>query len=653
MQAISQILIGGPLGRLSGPVSHRLSVLLCGLALALALPLSLGSLVSFGTWSKAELLPLWLHSAAALGSLGLAIGVVSRCPAAGDALRSPLVLLPAALGMWSVLMAPTTALPLLSLSGAIQSGHGAFWFLDCAALIASGLVLRQTSPGLWRCLILWSVLVAATVAVLKAIDFLDPNQHLLIFVPAYYGWIGLALAAVAMTLRRPDGTADIPRRIAVLVVAVALLVVAKSITAAGMTGIAALYAGLVHLKGRFRPLALLDGRVVPVLLITVTAFLPYLLLRWVPDLGHSESLRDRQLLQQMMHAALASQDAIQWVTGNGWGQIQDAFRTNLNVTGETLWNPTWIFLTSDYFHPHNWILESLHAAGLPGALLFFAGLISLPLFADHNSRVIATGLALSVTAMYSLWFDISVSVPFYALAVAALSAPPRVRATPLPRAIAALPAVHALAAVGWTVTLAGFILTVQAVRSGHSGTFPLDPRGNDITLTEVLRQDIGPGLLRPEARTGTSALIERIEDRIPQTNSAYFLVNATKLYDQIFLTGDLKPLAGILRPDNRWKQAIERLLLIAPGRTDAAIGYLTYQAVQGQIPEVERLTAKVLATTPLDPVGLYFKGLTQVLRPEPASKAYGISLLRQSKTYGIERFMPLDPQILSLIQSAP
>lgn len=642
MQAPSQIL--------PDPVSHRLSRILCAVALALALPLSLGSLASFGAWSKAELLPLWLHGAAALGSLGLTIGLISRLPAAHGALRAPLVLLPAALGLWSVLMAPTTSLPLLSLSGAIQSGHGALWFLDCAALTACGLVLRHTSPGLWRGLILWSALTAAVTAVLKTIDFLAPDQHLLIFVPAYYGWIGLALAALAMTLRRPDGTADLPRRLATLLVAVGLLIVAKSITAAGMAVVAVLYYGLVRLKGRYRILAPLGGRGVPVLMITVAAFLPYLLLRWIPELGQTESLRDRQLLQQMMHAALASQNALHWITGNGWGQIQDAFHTNLNVTGETLWNPSWIFLTSDYFHPHNWMLESLHAAGIPGALLFFAGLIGLPLFAARDNRAVATGLALSVTTMYSLWFDISVSVPFYALAVAALSAPPKERMADLPRALAALPATHALAAVGWTVSLAGFILTVQAVRNGQADTFPIDPRGNDITLTEVLRQEIGPGLLQAG---GTAALIERIEDRIPQTSSAYFLVSACKLYELIFLTGELKPLAGILRPDNRWQQAVERLLFIAPGRTDGAIGYLTYQAVQGQFQEIERLTAGILATAPLDPVGLYFKGLTQVIRPDAASKSYGISLLRQSKTYGIERFMPLDPQILTLIQAAP
>lgn len=622
----------------------------CVAALALALPLALGSLPAFGYWEKAELLPILLHLAGALGAFGLIAGQVSGSGAARAALRHPQVLVVAVPAGWALLSAPFVELPLLSLAGTVQSGFGALWFFDLAVLVACGLVARHHA-GTWTGLRWWATAVALILAALKFHDWLR-DEHLLIYVAAYYGWIGLALAASL--------PCDRPRRfpwalpVTGMIAAAALALVSLSATVMALLIIGAAFVAIGWL-GRERTLlvALTASRGAAIALVGGAALLPYALLRWIPALGQWESLRDRQLLQRMMHAALNEQSVAGWLVGNGWGRTQDAFHAHLDVTGENLWRPTWIFLQSDYFHAHNWMLETLFAAGLPGMMMSFAAILAIPLFAAPERRIVATAFATALAAIGSLWFPLAVSVPFIALAIASVSH--QAVRHPLPtRPVVTALALGALLQIGMVHVQTGFIRDVEAFRAGRLATFPSDPRGSDLTASEVIRDDMNTlaeaKTRKPEDLPRALAMVDHLAQRVPDSTSSHFLVTAVNVMTRIYGSGDLFWLAPHLGHGKEfWRIAVERVLAVAPRRTDSLISYLTHHAMTGDLAETARVTKAILTKSPNDPVGLYFAGLLLVLDPSPEAKRLGIEKLRASADAGIERFMPLDQTVKDLI----
>ena len=631
------------------PLADRI----CAAALALALPIALGSLpyFAFGYWSKAELLPILLHVSGAVGTLGLLIGMASGKGNARTALWHPQVLVVALLAGWTVLALPFVDLPLLSLAGTVQSGFGGLWFFDFAVLIACALAVKPY-PGMWIGLRWWAIALTLVLAGLKFYDWLSTPESLLIYVAAYYGWIGLALAAAVSFDRPRRWPWALPVAGAVATMAVVLSSLSMAATALLITGAAFVTVGWLGRKQKIVA-ALTASRAAAVVLVGAAALLPYALLRWIPALGQVESLRDRQLLQKMIHAALGEQSVVGWLFGNGWGRTQDAFHGHLDVTGEVLWRPTWIFLESDYFHAHNWMLETLFAAGLPGMLLSLAALLAIPLFAAPERRTVAIALAMALAAMNAMWFPLAISLPFAALAIAAIS-PRTTRLMPAPRAGMAVLGLVLVLQLGFAAAQSAFIHNVQAFRDGRLDSFPTDPRGSDLTASEIIRDDMN--VLAdakgddPKARPRALAMVRHLAQRVPDSTSPHFLVTAANVMSRIYGGSDLFWLAsGIADGKALWRTIIDRLLVVAPHRTDAMIPYLTYHAVTGGLAETARLTKAITSRSPGDPVGLYFSGLLLVLEPSPEAKRRGIEFLRASQAAGIERFMPLDPAVQRLI----
>jgi len=182
--------------------------------------------------------------------------------------RHVFVLLPLAIGLWSCLMAPFVSLPILSLAGAPQSGGGAFWQFDLAALVAAARMLRHY-PRIWRRLMQLALSSVAAVGLIKSWDWLGGwagLPHLLIYVASYYSWLGLILPVLLLD----KGWSLRERR---LLIAASLLVL---IAGRSLTAVAAAVMGLVvwHLLRRSRSearwsggLAALAGSLLPGLLL--------------------------------------------------------------------------------------------------------------------------------------------------------------------------------------------------------------------------------------------------------------------------------------------------------------------------------------------------------------------------------------------------
>lgn len=631
-----------------------------GLALLLAIPGALASLAPFrfGYWGKAEPIVVWLHLCSGLGGVGLLAGLICVGGAFVAAVRHPYVIAPFALAIWSALAAPFVSLPLLSLAGVPQNGLGAVWFLDLAVLVACGLVVRA-DRRLWQLLVFAATVLVAAVAALKIVDRYGRSldDTILLYVPSYYGWFGvlLPLLAGAWEWRRRD----LPWGLAVSVVAVAAVWASFSLTAWVLLAVMALLAAIQRLESSHPVRRLGDSRPLGVGLVAAVAILPPFLLRALDGVLDSDSLTDRLHLQSMVLAALKHEPA--WLFGHGWGRMQDALHAHLNVTGENLWRPTWIFLSSDYFSSHNWLLDTVHAAGIPGVLVALAGLLVLPWFARPDCRPAATALAVSCALIGAVWFQLGFSLPFFALAMARVAGP-----APRPAAASArLPAAALLAPVlviqlGLGLSLLDFGRKISSARddfarglpAGHA--WPVDWRGSDLEMTEGVRDAFDhlakAGKPRPEMVPAAQAMFAALRARIPDTETVQTVAVGLGVLSYVHFSGELAWLAPHL-PDSQalWRPWLERLLVLAPGRSDLAIPYLTARAVAGDLPTVQAFSDRLLRTDGNDAVGHYFRGLVLALSADPAAKLRGIEALRAARRAGIERFLPLDPAILRLI----
>ena len=617
------------------------------LALAAALPMALGSLppFTFGQWEKAEPLLVWFHASAALAALAVAYGLWRRPKTTRDRVSHPFVLLPLALGLYSAATAPLQELPWISLLGAPQSGYGALWFLDTAAFTACALLAAQHQRG-WMALGRWAIAVTFVVTALKTWDWFSLQRGgstLLIFVPAYYGWLALGLPVAVGR----------PYRWIALAAALAIAIASNSFTI-----LAVVLGGLVFVAASNlqHPLArwLTSSRAAATAWVVASAALPLLAVQFFPILRHITSIQDRFLLQRMMGAALAN-DPGAIVLGHGWGRTQDVFQTWLNVTGERLWNPSWIFLSSDYFHSHNWAVEALYASGLPGLLLMLAGFVAIPFFAAEDRRPVATAFAMAVTIIHGLWFPLCLSIPIIAMAMAALAD----RTTfpcRLPHylpgfmtivlALGQAMAAGALLTYGVAINEARLALTATPPRAV---TIPTDLRGSDLAVAEMmvkstasLASRIGPEQMQATTKT-LPPFIDFIDNRFSETKTILLLTAGLETMTRVYVTGDF-PFMQTPENMSKWRRWLDRLLQIAPGRTDQAIPYLSAALAQGKFADVDRLTTSILARNPHDPVGLNYRGLLTLVTG--GDRGGGLKMIRSALDNGLDRFMPIDPAVM-------
>jgi hypothetical protein len=625
-------------------VLDRHGPMLAAFALGAAMLTPFGSLppVALGYWDKAEPLIVWCHLTSGLAALAVAINVWQRPGLARTILGHPYVLLPAALALWSAVTAAFCPLPLLSLFGAPQSGLGALWFLDLSTLTACALVARTSEPAR-RILSLGALAIVATVAVVKFWDWHRLNTghgNLLIFVAAYYGWLALPLPVAALELKRglPVG------------ILIAMLMAVASHSAAAI-GLLILELGIVW-GARTLPLgrhrALLA---VPVLLAAV---LPFAVIDGLPSLWRVPSLWDRHLIWSMTLTSIRDQP---WslILGHGWGRIQDGFQEWLNVSGQRLWNSDWIFLTSDYFNSHNWGLETLHAVGIPGALLFLGGFLVLPLFARPDRRGWALGLSAATLAFAGLWFQLCLSLPFHALASAGCARQVSPGAPhPARGRIAVLVAIVGALQIAASAMLLEYGIEVGALRSGLDASPPATPaiptdfRDSDLAMAEEIRDT----LIRFAARAKTepigpiirasAPLLSFLDDRIHTSPTILLTETGLDAMAEIHVTGQLSFLSS---PGTEaaqlamWRRWVDRALFLAPGRSDLAIPYFTKAIALARWEEIGRITRSMLARAPDDPVGLYYQGIVTLMGGD---RKAGMEMIRRSVDRGIERFMPID-----------
>lgn len=623
------------------------------LSLALGLLLPLGSLPTFalGVWDKAEPLVVAFHAGAALASLAILLAIIRQPSSTLLRLGHPYVLLPLGLGLWSCLTSPFTEMPVVTLLGAPQSGFGALWFLDSAAYTGAALLL-QGQPRLWQALRQLALGTALATAALKGWDWYSLSRgenHLLIFVSSYYGWLALALpllsqgrgpwqqaAFLGVAALLAFGSQSLAVILLYLVEAVAFLFLARQ----------------PHLMNRLS----IKGAAI---LVSLAATLPWLILHGLPFVRTIPSLRDRFLIQALVQSDI---DAYleRLLTGHGWGRTQDAFLVWLNQSGERLWQPTWTFLRSDYFHSHNWGVEALHAAGVPGLLLALAGFIAIPIFARRSYFPQATVFAIVWTLLAGVWFPLCFSVPLAALGLAGMADD----ASWLRRRHSRLAALPVLA-MGLGQAAACLLLLLYSLAFStlkqawqmtppHAMSIPQDIRQDDREASRLIQETLDgfanraaagqdgagmvPSIGRMLAFLGDRAAAE--PTRLPP------LVAGLSAMAHIHVAKDLS-FAASPNQLGLWRKWLDALLVLAPQRSDLAIPYLTAAIEQGKIDDAMALTDRLLAVSAQDPVGLHYKGLVLLMS---GNREGGMNLVRLALDNGIERFVQIDSATRALFE---
>ena len=615
-----------------------------------------------GVWQDSEPMGLAFYAAAAACFAGLAL-LCFDGTAVLRALGHPAVLAPAALGAWTLAIAPLVPFPMLSVLGPAQNSLGALWYLAFAAFVASAIVLRGD-----RRLFASLVAIAAVTALAAAafnlwrIDWPNSVRDRLLWLPrqtllefneyqAYYALPLLALALVA-TRERQRLAAGL-----LAAVGVASLLVSRNRAAmvAGVLAFLPMAAPTAWLSRMARLQPLRDGAAVAA--IAVIGLGSYLVLRLLDLRELAPTLWSRRLIFEGIEPSLRDSVGI----GHGWGRYADVLVDNLPLSGLRLYNPDWAGLGRDLFHSHHVFLESLFAAGLPGLLLAAAIPAAVILGARRRRRGIAIAFVLSWLVVDCFWFMMPATVPVLALACGALAESSRSltwRWTRGPWAIAWLALL--------IVTTAGVVELVGEARAmsqviaclGPDGgaacagaDAAVDPRGAEHGLASIAGDTV-PTLLR-SGRPVSDGQIEAVRRVLSEAERRDMAQRATHLltleladaYAAIAFSdvGErVLPPAVLFRS---WARVMHDVLLRAPQRLDTLVPYLSWLLVRGQHTDIEAMLAAARRVDADHPVVLWFSGI-EALQPGDATKReQALGQMQRAIDHGLERFMPVDPSI--------
>jgi hypothetical protein len=628
-------------------MSGRLAI--SAFIIGLVLPLLSLPIFAIGYWDKAEPIIIGLHLASSLAILALAARAWSSLATVMAAFRHPLVVIPLALGLFSLLVAPFVERPLLSLLGPPQSGYGGLWQLETAILITTARLLRAESPQKWRFLVRLAVASVGATALIKLLDAQLGSENLLIWVPAYYAWLGLGLAGLALEAE------DRSWRIAILAAAILVLLSSRSLAALifAALGVGAWLAWR-HEGIRSRPLT--------VMLTVFAAVGPLLITGFFSPARQVASLADRHSLLRMIWAYVSEAEWGFWLIGAGWGRAQDVFQIKLLASGMNLWDGSWIFMNSDYFHSHNAIIEALLGAGLPGAFALLAWPTAIALYAPKERQALAIGFAIAIAGLGALWFPLGLSLPIIAIAAAALTSEFDPTASIGSKGIAAGLALIAIGLLIWAGILANFGREVSLVRQSWKSysslpiPLPNDPRGSDLMAARMIRDALAhmESLTDPDerekARPVARLVYASLRERLPTASTVFLPIASLTMMAGARVTGKLAWLEqDIPNIGENWAISLERALVLAPSRSDLAIPLLGQMAVHGFLPALHNGAQSILARNPKDPVGLYFMGVWQVQQPDALAKTAGLASIQASIANGLERLMPIDPGLAAIL----
>ena len=180
-----------------------------------------------------------------------------------------------------------------------------------------------------------------------------------------------------------------------------------------------------------------------------------------------------------------------WVLGDGWDRFSDALFKYALMDGIYEYKngvraPNWEHVQKDAYHSHNQPMEALLSLGLPGLILWFAlPLCALWYLPAQRFWVIAPMLV-GLVALKYVWFELPQVIPYYVLALAALSSGPAPRSlAPVPAARLQMALLCIVAAMGWSAWQQGRAIDygrefARAIKSGMAAPLSVEWLAEDV-----------------------------------------------------------------------------------------------------------------------------------------------------------------------------
>ena len=681
------------------PALDKTGTLLCGIGCSVS-PLVVFLAMSpfhWGIWVQVEMVVVALHVLSAVAGIGLLLLAISGSDEAKRAVAHPFAVLPLLAAAWTAALLPFIDQPSLSWFGAPELRMGGLAMLDLSVLTAAAIVVRQRR-------VIWGVVVCSAVvatlgtllsplgnalAAIAGMTFSHGREVSPYFFSDYRAFYAIFIVVLMLGL-------DVPYRKTVWAATLVLgAVVLYGSHNKAAIGYAAIIIPAVFVLRRmavddqtFRKLGVWAAGLAPVVVtgliyavgMAVLAGarsddpLARTLIEGVPTLW------SRSLMTDLVFESIADAP---WtlLTGLGWGNFGETLLRHLNeipvrlyVTLGSKSLPFWDAVSRFDFHSHNVFVESLMAGGGVGLILGLAYMAAIPLFARDSGLVLAIAFALVLGALGTFWFQMPISLPLMALAAASLAGA-RTFSLPLrarPVVVAILCGVGPVAQLSGAFT--GFAMAERGdmeVRANNSPDSEADrPRPDcrpfaaatgvgDAHLGWLLQNYVGRLSTRAQKREALSegqvARLARYlcttDKRLLESRSLRLFVATLNARAALVFQFDHPQIVAAVAPYlENWGERLQRLLDMAPRRTDLATAYMNWLLAQGREEELLRFAERLLLVDSQDPVGLWFSGTVLLARPGRTSE--GLSRMRRSLEWGIQNFMPLDRKILDAIRNS-
>ncbi|CCQ75055.1 DUF192 domain-containing protein [Magnetospira sp. QH-2] len=633
--------------------------------------------LSFGIWYQAEPVVGAIRVTSGIAGIGIFLFALAHRPARGM-LVHPFVVVPTLLAIWSILASVFHDIPVQSWHGSVEIGEGVLWYANMAILIAASLLLLRFHRI--RRMLLGLAVVSTVVVALSSWMYTHgmANPVAPYFFADYIAFLGFGSGAIVFMLWR----VALPLRLAGAILLAAGVIIASSNNAAIGTMVLVMPAAM--LAYRFLPV---NSGIKPYLAVAAIMLVPLTitLLVTIFDLtelamgdsawiGLANSVRSRHYLTQVVWDAM-SLSPQSWLVGLGWGSYSDQLAIHMPVEwvalvddpisrGEMASEEWWDAVHRVDFHSHNFVLESILGAGIPGMLLSIMVFAILPLGSRRKYAALAFALGTAYVTVYATWFLFIGAMPLVALALASMARPfARLRRVPgkIPLIVIGFFGVASLLAGIESIYFSNYaysfappmttalapvpgkedcpVAYVDRGRNGDHLSFRLR------TLSNAFQASTLKGEVPDREKVSyMRGIICAAEQRLRQPSGIKLQISAvTTRSDMAFLetTGEARGLVDeYLRG---WEQRVDALLARAPKRTDFVAPLLSYYFARQDQARLTRLSNRLFEANPKDPIALWFTGLA-LLNQEGSGEA-GLGRMRRSLELGVERLMPVDPQV--------
>lgn len=647
--------------------------------------------LQYGIWSQSEPPSIFLHGCVAMAGLGfLCLMWGERRLVWSAQIRHPLVLIAAALALWSALTGLFHDSMGLTWFGSPEIGMGVFRFVQLGMFLAASLVVLRLRKV--RAVLVGVAALVTVVVLIATSQFMQTGENAL--VPYYFtdylafnGLFLLGMALPSLTERKRPYLG-----LAVAILGIVAVVFSDNRAAVALCFVIAPFFGLVlwGLKssrwGRsslfVRQMAVMGTALGVVILTGFIMFLEYL-----GDMGGGNwnllvELGSRSHLLDIVSRAIDGNPFI-LAHGNGWGSYSQMFAAYLPTEWATLRDDraTWELAQANMaagawdavqrvdFHSHNEIIEALLSTGIIGAVLLVSLFALLPLFCSKRNVVLASAFALASSSLAAMWFLFPMHAPLLAFALAGFgrssgrySAFAHKRTSAAPRRRFRIAIASLLAVLMGTTTLYSAYFATSA--HTYLPSEPTPTSGGELENCTQTFSDVGQGgqhllhRLRTYARFVERRVIQQQEVTKDQVAYLRGLICASETYldthDNIHLAiGGLSTRANFAFIDvpksmqplvrayfSNWGERLEDVLTATSNRADLAAPYLMSLLSAEKEAEFAALAHRLYNQYPNAVVPLWFSGIA-LLASEKTAQA-GLARMKRALTSGIERILPVD-----------